>query len=89
MEFSALSNIRIHEIEPMSGECLRLLNISNSDDYDLGGHFLQQNLACTPVCRFRFPYNTVIRAGQTVTVNSERRVKRGGKMVLFRFGVAL
>ncbi|CAF1453847.1 unnamed protein product [Adineta ricciae] len=65
---NTLSNIRIHEIEPMNGEYLRLLNISNSDDYDLGGHFLQQNLACTPVCRFRFPYNTVIRAGQTVTI---------------------
>ncbi|CAF0845747.1 unnamed protein product [Adineta steineri] len=65
---SALVNIRIHEIEPTNGEYLRLLNISNSDDYDLGGHFLQQNIACAPVCRFRFPYNTIIRAGQTVTV---------------------
>ncbi len=68
---SALVNVRIHEIEPTNGEYLRLLNISNSDDYDLGGHFLQQNIACTPVCRFRFPYNTIIRAGQTVTVNNK------------------
>ncbi len=68
---SAVVNVRIHEIEPTNGEYLRLLNISNSDDYDLGGHFLQQNIACTPVCRFRFPYNTIIRAGQTVTVNNK------------------
>jgi hypothetical protein len=65
---SALTNVRIHEIESKNGDYLRLLNISNSDDYDLGGHFLQQNIACVPVCRFRFPFNTIIRAGQTVTV---------------------
>ncbi|CAF3651988.1 unnamed protein product [Rotaria socialis] len=65
---NALTNVRIHEIESTNGDYLRLLNISNSDDYDLSGHFLQQNIACVPVCRFRFPQNTVIRAGQTVTI---------------------
>jgi len=35
----------------------------------LSGHFLQQNInVSTPLCRFRFPSNTIIRAGQTVTV---------------------
>ena len=70
---SALINVRIHEIEQTNGEYLRLLNVSNSDDYDLSGHFLQQNIACTPLCRFPFPYNTIIRAGQTVTVNIDKR----------------
>jgi hypothetical protein len=64
-----LTNIRIHEIEPKYGDYLRLLNVSNSDDYDLSGHFLQQNTGSIPLCRFRFPPNTIIRAGQTVTVN--------------------
>ncbi|CAF2972931.1 unnamed protein product [Rotaria sp. Silwood2] len=65
---NALTNVRIHEIEPVNGDYLRLLNISNSDDYDLSGHFLQQNIACVPVCRFRFPQGTIIRAGQTITI---------------------
>ncbi|CAF1232614.1 unnamed protein product, partial [Didymodactylos carnosus] len=64
---SALTSIRIHEIE-QNGDYLRLLNVSNSDDYDLSNHFIQQNVACLPVCRFRFPPQTVIRAGQTVTI---------------------
>ena len=63
-----LTNIRIHEIESKNGDYLRLLNVSKSDDYDLSGHFLQQNIASKPLCRFRFPSNTFIRAGQTVTV---------------------
>ncbi|CAF0924570.1 unnamed protein product [Rotaria sp. Silwood1] len=65
---NALTNVRIHEIESNNGDYLRLLNISNSDDYDLSGHFLQQNIACVPVCRFRFPQGTILRAGQTITV---------------------
>ncbi|CAF4858184.1 unnamed protein product, partial [Rotaria socialis] len=32
---NALTNVRIHEIESTNGDYLRLLNISNSDDYDL------------------------------------------------------
>lgn len=65
---SATGHVRIHEIESNNGEYLRLFNTSNSIDYDLTGHFLQQNMACVPICRFRFPFNTIIRAGQTVTV---------------------
>lgn len=65
---SALTNVRIHEIESKNGDYLRLLNISNTDDYDLSGHFIQQNIACVPISRFRFPFNTIIRAGQTITV---------------------
>jgi hypothetical protein len=67
---SLITNIRIHEIEPQNGDYLRLLNLSNSDDYDLSGHFLQQNIASKPLCRFRFPPNTIIRAGHTVTVKT-------------------
>jgi hypothetical protein len=63
-----LTNIRIHEIESKNGDYLRLLNISNSIDYDLSEHFLQQNIHSKPICRFQFPYNTIIRAGQTITV---------------------
>ena len=70
---SALTNVRIHEIEEQNGDYLCLLNISNTEDYDLSGHFLQQNIACIPLCRFRFPVNTIIKAGQTVTVNKEKR----------------
>ncbi|CAF1071258.1 unnamed protein product [Rotaria sordida] len=65
---NALTNVRIHEIESNNGDYIRLLNISNSDDYDLSGHFLQQNIACVPVCRFRFPQGTIIRTGQTITI---------------------
>lgn len=65
---SATSIVRIHEIDPINGEYLRLLNTSNNVDYDLAGHFLQQNVACVPTCRFRFPLNTIIRAGQSITV---------------------
>ncbi|CAF4060846.1 unnamed protein product [Adineta steineri] len=63
-----LTNIRIHEIEPKNGDYLRLLNISNSDQYDLSGHFLQQNTASKPLHRFRFPFNTIIQPGQTITI---------------------
>ena len=64
-----LTNIRIHEIEPTNGDYLRLLNLSNSEDYDLTDHFLQQNISSKPFCRFRFPFNTILGAGQTITVN--------------------
>ncbi|UJR34313.1 hypothetical protein I4U23_021716 [Adineta vaga] len=63
-----LTNIRIYEIEPKNGDYLRLLNVSNSDDYDLSGHFIQQNVPSKPLCRFRFPFNTIIQPGQTVTI---------------------
>ncbi|CAF0764878.1 unnamed protein product [Rotaria sordida] len=63
-----ITNIRIHEIESKNGDYIRLLNLSNSDDYDLSGHYLQQIIASKPICRFRFPSNTIIRAGHTVTV---------------------
>jgi len=65
-----LTHVRIHEIEPENGDYLRLLNVSNSDDYDLSDHFIQQNIACVPTSRFKFPSNTFIRAGQTVTVST-------------------
>ncbi len=63
-----LTNVRIHEIESRNGDYLRLLNISNSDDYDLSEHFLQQILHSKSFPRFQFPFNTIIRAGQTITV---------------------
>ena len=69
IDCSALTNIRIYEIEPITGEYLRLFNVSNSDDYDLSGHFLQQNVSCVPISRFHFPRNTIIGAGQTITVS--------------------
>ena len=62
------SSVRIHELEMVNGEFLRLLNVSNSDDYDLSDHFLQQNLRSQILCRYRFPPNTVLRSGQTLTV---------------------
>ncbi|CAF1069296.1 unnamed protein product [Didymodactylos carnosus] len=65
---NALTSVRIHEIE-QNGDYLKLLNVSNSEDYDLSNHFIQQNVACLPTCRFRFPPQTVIKAGQTVTVS--------------------
>lgn len=65
---SSSSSVRIHEIEMANGEFLRLLNVSNSDDYDLSDHFLQQNLRSQILCRYRIPPNTILRAGQTLTV---------------------
>ena len=65
------TNIRIFEIESKNGDYLRLLNLSNSDDYDLTGHFLQQNTNEKLICRYRFPSNTFIRAGQTITVKNK------------------
>ncbi|CAF4802903.1 unnamed protein product, partial [Rotaria sp. Silwood2] len=61
-------NIRIHEIEQKNGDYLRLLNISNSDDYDLSGHYLQQTIDSKQFSCFRFPFNTIIRAGHTITI---------------------
>ncbi|CAF1671935.1 unnamed protein product [Adineta ricciae] len=68
MNGKVLTNIRIHEIEPKNGDYLRLLNVSNSDEYDLSGHFIQQNTPSKPLCRFRFPFNTIIQPGQTITI---------------------
>ena len=65
-----LTTIRIHEIESKNGDYLRLLNVSKFDDYDLSEHFLQQNIHSKIVCRFQFPFNTIIKAGQTITVNN-------------------
>ena len=45
-----------------------MLNVSKSDDYDLTEHFLQQTFHSKIVCRFHFPSNTILRAGQTITV---------------------
>ncbi len=70
-KFRTLTNIRIHEIESKNGDYLRLLNISNTDDYDLSNHFLQQNIHAKPFCRFRFPFNTIIGPGQTLTVKRD------------------
>ncbi|CAF1250966.1 unnamed protein product [Rotaria sp. Silwood1] len=63
-----ITNIRIHEIESKNGDYIRLLNISNSDDYDLSEHYLQQTIHSKSICRYQFPSNTIIRAGHTVTV---------------------
>ncbi|CAF3547900.1 unnamed protein product [Rotaria socialis] len=63
-----ITNIRIHEIESRHGDYLRLINLSNSDDYDLSGHYLQQTISTKPLGLFRFPFNTVIGAGHTVTI---------------------
>lgn len=82
-----MSPIRIHEIEQINGEYLRLLNISNTDDYDLTGYYIQQNISCIPSTRFTFPSNTFIRSGQTITVCHPSSSSSSLFISLNRFGV--
>ena len=63
-----LTNIRIDEIEPEKGGYLRLRNFSHSEDYDLSEHFLEQTIDSKVLCRFKFPFDTILQAGQTITV---------------------
>jgi hypothetical protein len=86
---SALTDIRIHEIEPINGEYLRLLNNSRTIDYDLTGHALQQNIAFVPVARYRFPLNTILRAGQTVTVGTSRSIPTKNAIDMDSIGLGL
>ena len=66
---NVLTDIRIDEIEWKNGDYLRLINRSSSNDYDLTDHFIQQTIHSKLFCRFLFPFDTILRAGQTITVN--------------------
>ncbi|XP_072097915.1 uncharacterized protein [Mobula birostris] len=64
---STIGNIKIVEVAT-NGHFVRLLNISQDTEEDIGSHILQQNIGGQPVTIYRFPPRTRVNAGACVTV---------------------
>jgi hypothetical protein len=67
---SSAVNIRILEVS-LDGSYIRLINTSDSQEYELGSHCLQQNIRGHPVAIFRFPLQFTVPRFTVVTVWSE------------------
>ena len=70
LEASYMGNIKIHEVNK-SGSCVRLLNVSNTVEEDLGNYTIQQMVAAMPVAVYRFPGSVKLGPGRVVTVWSQ------------------
>ncbi|XP_067861421.1 uncharacterized protein [Heptranchias perlo] len=64
---SNMGNIKIVEVAA-NGHFVRLLNISNDKEEDIGNHILQQNIGGHPVTVYNFPPRTQVKAGSNITV---------------------
>ena len=70
LEASYMGNIKIHEVNK-SGSYVRLLNVSNTVEEDLGNYTIQQMVAAMPVAVYRFPGSVKLAPGRVVTVWSQ------------------
>ncbi|XP_078090818.1 LOW QUALITY PROTEIN: lamin tail domain-containing protein 1-like [Mustelus asterias] len=64
---STMGNMKIIEVAA-NGHFVRLLNISQDMEEDIGGFALQQNINGHPVTAYRFPPRTRVNAGAGLTV---------------------
>ncbi len=68
--FSNTGDIKILEINE-DGKFIRLFNTSSTNDIEVGGYMIQQNIGGHPVAVYRFAPRTRFRAGSTITVSQE------------------
>lgn len=64
---STTGDIKILEVNE-DGQFVRLFNTSPTNDGEVGGYLIQQNIGGHPVAIYRLPPRTRFRAGSTITV---------------------
>ncbi|XP_072047809.1 lamin-B2.L-like [Amphiura filiformis] len=64
---STTGDIKILEVNE-DGKFIRLFNTSSTNDVEVGGYMIQQNIGGHPVAVYRFAPRTRFRAGSTITV---------------------